>query len=142
MKKFLPHFRQFVKFCIVGVTSTITDVGIYTLLTRTTLFFSRHYLLANAISFIIALINSYTLNRRFTFRDNHKEVAVQFTKYAGVYIIGLGLSEAILYILVDHFGVYDLMAKGVAIAIVLFWNFIGSKFFIFKSNVHREIQQS
>lgn len=127
---------------MVGVTSTIVDVGVYTLLTRTTDFFFRYYLLANAISFVTALINSYTLNRQFTFRDNHRKVAVQFTKYAGVYIVGLGLSEAILYTLVDYFEVYDLTAKGVAIAIVLFWNFIGSKFFIFKTNVHGEIQQS
>lgn len=133
------HFRQFAKFCMVGVISTIIDVGTYTLLTRTIDFFFRYYLLANAISFIIALINSYTLNRKFTFKNNHKKVGVQFAKYACVYIIGLGLSEIFLYVLVDKFGLYDLFAKALVIGVVLFWNFIGSKFLIFDKNVPKQI---
>jgi len=140
MIKLPPNFRQFIKFCIVGGISTIVDVGTYTALTRTMDFFMQYYLLANAISFIIALANSYILNRRFTFKSNHKKVGMQFAKYASVYTIGLGLSEAILYTLVDRFGMHDLIAKACAIGVVLFWNFIGSKFFIFDRDSKKDLE--
>ena len=134
------HFRQFIKFCVVGGISTVIDVGTYTVLTRTVDFFANYYLLANAISFVIALINSYTLNRKFTFKSDNKKVGVQFTKYAGVYIIGLMISEVILYVLVDKFGIYDLLAKALVIGVVLFWNFIGSKIFIFSTDSKKDLE--
>lgn len=131
LKKLPKQYRQFIKFCFVGTISTLIDVGTYTLLTRALPFFREYYLIANVISFIVALINSYTLNRKFTFRNKHKKVGVQFTKYITVYTIGLGLSTLILYIFVDIIGLYDLLAKVLTVGIVLFWNFVGSKFLIF-----------
>ncbi|MFA6527986.1 MAG: GtrA family protein [Candidatus Gracilibacteria bacterium] len=134
-----PNFRQFIKFCVVGTISMIVDVGSYTLLTRMIQFFYSHYLLANAIAFIVSLIISYVLNKKFTFQNNNKAIGVQFTKYVGVYTVGLVISEILLYILVDRIGIYDLIAKMLVIGAVLFWNFTGSKFFIFDKDVHGKI---
>ena len=129
--------KQFIKFCFVGVISTLIDIGMYTFLTR---FIAVHYLIANAIAFITALINSYILNRKLTFGSTHKKVGVQFTKYITVYTIGLGLSQLLLYIFVDKFGIYDLFAKCLVIGIVLFWNFFASKFFIFDRDKKKDLQ--
>lgn len=137
IRKLPPHFRQFLKFCIVGTISMFVDIGLYTFFTR---IFNFHYLLANFLSFIVALANSYTLNRKFTFGSTHKKVGVQFTKYLTVYVIGLGLSEIFLYIFVNKFGIYDLIAKPLVICIVLVWNFIGSKFFIFDRDAKKDFQ--
>jgi len=130
-----PHFRQFIKFCVVGTISMFVDIGLYTLCTR---LFGLHYLLANLISFIVALANSYMLNRKFTFGSTHKKVGVQFTKYLTVYMVGLGLSETFLFVFINKFGIYDLIAKPLVIGIVLIWNFIGSKFFIFDRDAKKD----
>lgn len=133
--KIPPHFRQFLKFCIVGTISMFVDIGLYTLCTR---LFGLHYLLANLISFVVALANSYTLNRKFTFGSTHKKIGVQFTKYLMVYVIGLGLSETFLFIFINKFEIYDLIAKPLVIGIVLIWNFTGSKFFIFDRDAKKD----
>ena len=131
LQKLPKSYRQFIKFCVVGTISTLIDIGTYTLLTRLFEFFQEHYLIANIIAFLIALINSYSLNRKFTFRNKNKKVGVQFSKYITVYTIGIGLSTGLMYVFVDIFGIYDIFAKLLTVGVVLFWNFFASKFFIF-----------
>ena len=119
---------QFIKFCIVGFINTCIDIGIYFVLTR---YAHLPILLANTISFSTAVVNSYFLNKLWTFNDKGKANPRQFVKFLGVSIIGLGINDAVVVILVK-FGLFDLFAKVGAVGISLVWNFIANKFFTFK----------
>lgn len=138
VQKLPPNLRQFIKFCIVGTISLVVNMVVYGICTR---FFLIYYLASDVIAYLVALVNSYILNRRFTFRNNHKKVGVQFAKYTIVYTVGMGLSVGLLYVFVDKFGVYDLLAKIIVIGIVTIWNFIGSKFLIFDRDERRDASQ-
>lgn len=124
--------RQFVKFTLVGVTNTAWDFLIYVLLTRGWLGFSLHFLVANFLAFLVAVINSYCLNKRWTFRDTDRHYHIQFTKFFMVNLVTIVLYEFLLYVFVDHFGWYDLLAKLPAVVIITAWNFSANKFWTFR----------
>ncbi|MDH7571765.1 MAG: hypothetical protein QHJ73_19465, partial [Armatimonadota bacterium] len=46
--------RQFRRYSVVGALGFIIDMGLYTVLTRTSPFWARHYLAAHAVSFTCA----------------------------------------------------------------------------------------
>ena len=139
MKKLIEktpkHIKQFIKFCAVGTVSLVVNMAAYTLFTR---IFGVHYVTADVMAYITAIINSYALNRSFTFKSKHKKVTAQFGKYIGVYLVGMTLSATLLYIFVNKLGIYDLFAKILIVGIVMIWNFSGSKFLIFDRDERKD----
>ncbi|MFH0952025.1 MAG: GtrA family protein [Patescibacteria group bacterium] len=120
--------KQFIKFSMVGVSNTIFDFSIYIILTRA---LGLNILIANAIAFIIAVTWSYFANKWWTFRDTSKQTTSQYTKFIFISLIGLGLNETILSILVFYAGLWDLLAKLTAVIIVVFWNFWANRAWTF-----------
>lgn len=136
-----PGMRQFVKFGFVGASNTLLDFGIYASLTRLTEFFSHHLLTANAISFTVAVSNSYFLNKHWTFRDTGRKYHIQFAKFFLSNCVALGINELILFALVSV-GVYDILAKALAICVSLFWNFFINKYWVFPVSGDRQAPPS
>ena len=60
-------YIEFIKFSLVGMINTSVDFGVYIMLSRSIYLFSRHFLIAKALSFIAATVCSFLLNRRWTF---------------------------------------------------------------------------
>ncbi len=133
---------QFGKFFIVGITNTGIDFAVYNFLMWLTGINKGFPIIAfAAISFVSALINSYLLNKYWTFKDKGKtKDPAQFVKFFSVAFVGLILNTSIIYfittILNPMFGLSPVLwanfAKAIATGFVLFWNFIGFKFFVFK----------
>ncbi|HZH98984.1 MAG TPA: YqeG family HAD IIIA-type phosphatase [Fimbriimonadaceae bacterium] len=119
----IPIVRQFIKFCVVGGTSTVIDVGLHWFLMfglhlgdRTLSQVFGSWLLSNfgavfsfasspenaalpflkVISASVAIVNSFIWNRRWTFKIRGREHrAVQFQKFVAVALIGLLLNTVI-----------------------------------------------
>lgn len=122
--------RQFVKFGLVGLSSAVIDWGIYLALTR---IFGVFYLMAKILSFSVALFNSYTWNRRWTFRSQDSAKLRQFIKFLTISIVGVVLNSLIMYLAVEHLKVSDIYGLFLASAIVMIWNFLANKFYTFRS---------
>lgn len=120
--------RQFIKFCMVGVANTAIDLAAYFLFTRV---FGVYFLIANILAFAISATNSYILNRRFTFKSANPKKHLEFTAFIVILLIGLGIAESILYLVVQ-LGFSDIIGKLASVAVVMFWNFFGSKFLVFE----------
>lgn len=133
--------RQFVKFVLVGFVNTGIDYGVYILLTRVSEFFRENFLIANLISFLVAVSNSYLMNKYWTFRDKETRYHVQFSKFTLVNVVALSISELILYFLVNGAGLYDLLSKAVAVVTVVFWNFFANKYWVF-TNAAKPVRQA
>jgi putative flippase GtrA len=128
-------FQQFIKFCIIGATSTVIDWSIFSLL------FSHNWNpnVAQLISFSIAVVNGFVWNSLWTFRGlgagrRHE----QFVKFLAVNVIGLVLTLAInnsvFFVFTGHVlqkgepdKLHAYISKGVALLIVAFWNFLANK---------------
>lgn len=124
--------RQLAKFAIVGCANTAVDFFFYILLTRGWLGFQLHFLVGNFIAFFIAVVNSYLLNKRWTFKNLDTRHHVQFTKFLLVNAITLGFYEVILFFLIDRFQLFDLVAKLIAVMMVTIWNFSANKYWTFR----------
>lgn len=120
----------FLKYAIVGISSTIIDMA--------TLFVLVDILKANLyfsliISFLLAVINGFTFNKIWTFNDKNQKYKKQFLKFLIVSIIWLGLTLFAMYLLVEILGIYYLLSKIFTSVIVLFWNYTWNKIWTFKN---------
>ena len=135
-----PGLVQFLKFCIVGASSTLIDVGLSTVLIK---HFHWPWAIASIISFTLGVSNGYYWNQRWTFKKlGHGPTHEQYMRFMVVNIIGLGLN---LTIVGSFFkivlGMWNppspslanwLEAKFIATCVVVFWNYNMSKRWTFK----------
>jgi len=123
--------RQFVKFGIVGVVSTVIDWGLFYLLNFT---FGIYYLTAKVLSFAVAVINSFVWNRRWTFRSQNPNRNQEFVKFLVIALVGLSLNTLIMYLAVSIFHTRKIVGLIFATGIVTFWNFLANKYWTFQNS--------
>ena len=140
--------RQFIKFGITGTIGATVDFGIYNLLTRAFGFTAFYYvfgqpiIIANGISVLLAIISNFVLNKYWTFRDLSKKVVRQGVGYFALNTFTWILNQLLVSfftfqvpLIAAVFGSQkDNAAKALAIGIILFINFFGSKFFVFRKH--------
>lgn len=120
--------NQILKFGVVGGTAFLIDYGLLFVLTE---FAGIHYLISGTISFAASVIYNYILSIVWVFdpvgeRSRTKDMAV----FLILSVIGLGINQAIMWILVEQAGVYYMLSKIVSTAIVMVYNFITRKLFL------------
>jgi putative flippase GtrA len=123
-----PVLVQFIKFGIVGVSNTLLTLVVYTVLLKV---FGVWYLAASAIGFIVGATNGFLLNRRWTFRD-HVGDALTPVRWAIVQGTGLGINEAMLYVLVHDAKLDKLLAQVCATALVTVTTFFANRAWTFR----------
>jgi len=119
---------KFVKFGIVGFSGVLVDFG-FTFLCKEIFKIPKY--VANAIGFTIAASSNYFLNRIWTFHSHNPEVAVEYSKFICISLIGLGINTLILWTLVSRYKKNFYLSKLFAIAIVTVWNFFINTIFTF-----------
>ena len=126
MKKLI---NQILKFGIVGVIATIIDFAVLYILTE---FIHIHYLVSSIISFTVSVIFNYILSIKWVFEVNHKQTKKDFILFVVLSVIGLGINELIMYLMVDKLGIHYMFTKIFATGVVMVYNFITRKIFIEK----------
>src|SRR5580693_4313756 len=123
-----PVLVQFIKFGIVGVSNTLLTLVIYTVLLK---LFGVWYLAASAIGFIAGAVNGFLLNRRWTFQE-HVGDALTPVRWGVVQTCGLGIDEALLYLLVHDAHLDKLLAQVCATAVVTVTTFFVNRAWTFR----------
>lgn len=120
---------KFLKFGAVGISGMAVDFGI-TYVFKEKVKINKY--LANTFGFLSAASSNFILNRIWTFQSADPAVAFQYFKFLSLSIVGVLLSNGIIYLLHDRFKWNFYFAKLISIGVVLFWNFFASYFFTFK----------
>jgi putative flippase GtrA len=121
---------QFVKFSIVGVLNTLINLLVIYIFTE---FFGIYYLISAVLAFIVAVTNSFILNKIWTFQENfRKNLHLKSIKFFIVSIISLIFNLFILYISVEYLKIWYIFAQIIAIIFNLIINFFGNKLWTFK----------
>ena len=124
---------QLARYSLVGGFAFIVDFGLFALCLYT---FGWHYLLANLMGLTAGLTLNYALSIRWVFSDCkrrlEKRKLAEFSVFAIVGIIGVGINELLMLLLVDFFCIQEMASKMIAAIIVLLWNFCGRKLILFK----------
>lgn len=115
------RFYEIIRFAIVGGASFLVDYG---LLFACTEFIGLYYLYSSAISFTVSVIFNYWLCVVYVFDGAKKQNAKQATIFIGSSVVGLGLNQVCMWAFVDGLGMYYMLAKIFATAIVMVWNYI------------------
>lgn len=136
---------EFAKFGAVGAANFSIDIGVYNILLSLTE--KESALLVDVfavISFCFAVTNSYFWNKYWSFSKNgQKSSKREFHLFIVVSVIGALLSTGIVHLLVNIIGtpswvpsedpgmLWKSIAKVFGTIIVLVWNFVGYRFFVF-----------
>lgn len=127
MKKLMG---QILKFGVVGGLAFLIDYSILYVLTE---FVGLHYLISGGISFTIAVIFNYLMSIFWVFetkKDQNK--TSQFIIFIILSIIGLGINQVVIWVLVEKLLIHYMIAKIAAAAIVMVYNFVTRKLIIEK----------
>lgn len=125
-----PRIIQFLRFCIVGLGNTAVDFTAFFLLNQAGL----AYLFAQVLSYSAGVVNSYILNRKWTFRMTQKTNVTEVAKFIIVNGLSLLLSSGMLYFLHDTNNLNLWLAKIAATAVGITVNYIGSYVWVFAEN--------
>lgn len=130
VKELYFRFRNLILYGIIGGFCAALDFGIYTALCYWNI---MPYLWANIISIHIGIFTSFALNRSLNFKVKDKP-ATRFLSFYAVGLIGLGISELMLYLMVTIGGLNELFCKLLSIIVVAFVQFFLNKYITFKSH--------
>jgi putative flippase GtrA len=149
--------RQFVKFCIVGASSSVVNMVSSDILYHR---FHLTYLASLSIGFLISVVNGFVWNRLWTFKEARGTSAQeQYSKFLAVNIVGFFLNTFlnVMFVAVwlkfhSHMNIdYSELVHSIifktdiqierpvmygcmlmAIALVSFWNFFANRRWTFK----------
>lgn len=83
----IKESNRFGRFLVLGVLNTLIDFGLMNLFSG---FFHWPLVLSQALSFLIAVVNSYYFSRAWVYADLHtRQSSVQFGKFLAINLAGL-----------------------------------------------------
>lgn len=123
-------YVQFFRYGFVSLAALIVDFGGLILLKEA---FHVNYIVSATISFTGGLIINYLLSKAWVFQESRfQSKSAEFALFAGIGIVGLVLNDVILWAMTGVFGVFYVLSKLAATAVVFFWNFGARKVLVFK----------
>ena len=103
---------QIVKFTAVGIVNTAITLALIRLLNWLLGSGDFWAQVAYAIGYVVGVVFSYFINRRWTFQSNTKKPLREFLLFAFVNAISWGLSQLTLYLLLTYAGITDAWIAG------------------------------
>ncbi|MFA5603974.1 MAG: YfhO family protein [Bacilli bacterium] len=125
-------YEEIINYLIAGGLTTIVSIGSYAAFAK---LMSINYIISSVLSFILAVVFAYFVNKIFVFKTNFKDnlavlkEAYQFIKYR---LLSLVMDVVLMILFVELLHIDDLIAKIVVQVAVVVANYFFSKIFIFK----------
>lgn len=85
------------------------------------------YFISSALAYLFGMITNFTLNKISNFANKSKKIVQQFSVFALVALVGLGLNQLIVYLLVEYSGLWYMYAKVISVMIIMIYSFLGYK---------------
>ena len=121
-------FKQIYRFGIVGGIAFIID---YIALIICKELLGISVLLSAAIAFTVSVIVNYILSIVWVFDvDKNKSAKKNFIIFIALSIVGLGITELIMYLGSDILNINYMIVKIFATAVVMVFNFVTRKMFL------------
>ena len=126
------NYAVFFKYSIVGCLGTAVDLAsLYVFVDLLHIYL----LISTAMSFMLAVINNFILNKYWTFQNKSSNIRNQFIKFLIVSTIGLVLTEGFMAFFVYGLKIWYISSKLITSVLVLMWNFLANKYWTFKDRI-------
>ena len=129
MKDFLlGEFFKLVKFGITGVMNTLVDFAVFLLLTHigVAIYF------AQVVSYSCGILNSYIVNRSWTFKSKGKFLGPQMVRFIAVNLSLLLLSLVLLWVFTEQLGFIKILAKLCSTVLIMVIGFVVNRLWVFR----------
>jgi len=128
--RYFPVVKIPLKFSISGTTAATIDLGLVYVLKE---FFDVYYLLAASVAFAFGFFVSFYLQKFWTFRDDSsEEIHNQALKYLVVGLTNTALNAVFVFLMVENFAVWYLLAQAISGSLLSIGSFMIYKFVIFR----------
>lgn len=136
-----PILQRLRRYLIVGMLSTLIDIGLFAGLAGG---LGLPTLVANTLSYSAGIINGYVLNRWWTYREgtprlSRRTLGAQFSQFVLVSLVALMINNTFVLVFTPALqtltGLADsqLLAKAMASLVSLGWNFLLNHFWTFRT---------
>lgn len=114
--------KEFIRFAVVGGSGILVNMGCLFVFTR---YAGIRIEIASPISIELSILSNFFLNNVWTFRkrDTHVTLGRRILRYHMVTALAGLVNYGVLLLLVNVFGVHDLLSNLVGIALGTFINF-------------------
>jgi putative flippase GtrA len=129
-EKYRKGIIQFIKFNFVGIINTVITFIIFTLLNK---LFGVDKFIAEPVGYVCGLINSFILNKIWTFGKKHSFHLLETVKFIIVNAFSLGGTLFILYAAEDLLHIDVIWGKLIAYFYSIPFNYLGFKYWVFKA---------
>lgn len=130
--EWLAPYAEVILYLVFGVLTTVVSIGSYAVLTEG---MKLSVLVANVISWILAVTFAYFTNRTWVFRQKPEGLTQTLQQMAGFYggrVATLLVEELILWIFIERLHWNNMLVKAGAQILIIVLNYIISKLFVFR----------
>jgi putative flippase GtrA len=124
------NWLQLIRFGLVGGVGFVINVAVYALCVHA---LGMDYHLAAVMAWLVAVINNFLLNRRWTFDARAGRTHFQAIRFLAISLVALGFSLLLLMLLVENAGMAKIPAQALAVAASMPLNFLGNKLWSFRA---------
>lgn len=130
----MPSFKgenmmNFIKFCLVGGSNTLITLLFFYMFNK---ILSINYMISSILGYLCGMLNSFVLNKLWTFRNNEKRLFPQLIKFIFVNSTSLGINLLLMYIFINKLHFDSMASQIIATGFTIISNYIGSRFWVFK----------
>jgi len=124
----LVNKSRFLKFCFVGGLATVVYYATLMLLVEV---FDAPVMLASSVAFALVVIENYVLHHFWTFQSSEPH-ALAFPRFMFMSIMGFLINWGVMYLGTHGLSINYLLVQGVAIVLVVTWNYLVSSLWVFE----------
>lgn len=127
-------YGQFIKFAAAGGFCALVEMVI--LISLKNIYQTEEVnslLIFNGIAYGIAVVINYLISKAWVFESGKYSRGVEFMVFCAVALVGFGVNQLVFYAsLITLSTEWYKVAKIIAIAMVVIWNFFAKKYLVFK----------
>lgn len=123
------HLFRITKYLVSGSISAVVNIGSLFILVQV---FGVYYLAGSVVAFFFGVVISFVLQKFWTFEDSATEgIYRQFAFFLMVVLPNLALNTLLVYVLVDRFAVWYLLAQIATGIVITVTGYLSYHFFVF-----------
>lgn len=128
----LCKYKSVLAYLFFGACTTLINVAVYTLCTR---FLALAMMTSVCVAWFVAVLFAYVTNRLFVFKSFANSallVAKEMFLFFACRLATGGFDAFFMHVFVTIFAWHDVLVKIISNILVIIFNYLASKFFIFK----------